>query len=403
MSTLTRRADIPGATPGAAATGLRVCLVTRQEPGTTGTSRYVESMVRELRAIAGSTLDLVYLPTRPAGVVAKGLAVGRLARLDLSTFLAQYPVALSWPRADVYHLTVQTYASLLFANPPPGAVLVTVHDVIPYLTRHDPGLRSYGHAVHRAFDRLAMRGLRRAERLVADSTWTRDTLVEAVGVDPGRVTVVPLGVDGERYRPGEVPADVRRRYELHEGYRYVVYVGSEDPRKDLPVLWRAFAELYREAPDVRLVKVGAAHVADERRRLRALATELGIEPAVRFLDHVPEGDLPFLYRAASVCVVPSRYEGFGLPVLEAMACGTPVVCARASSLPEVAGDAALLVPPHDPAALAGGLRRLLADEPWRRAQIQRGLARAGQFTWRRTAAAMLAQYQALAGPAEQKI
>lgn len=375
---------------------LRVCLVGREEPGTTGTSRYAGYLARDLRALGA---DLVFAATRPAGRVARTLAVARRVGIDLNTFLAQYPVALRWPRADVYHLTVQTYASVLLSAPPPGPVAVTVHDIIPYLTRHDRRLKAYSHPVHRLFDWLAMRGLRRAGRsgvLLADSAWTQRTLVEALGLDEGRIAVVPLGVDREHFRPSAVPADFRARYALPEGDEYVLYVGSEDPRKNLDVLLRAFARIACAVPRARLIKAGAAHYRDERTRLQRLTADLGIGHAVRFLDHIAEDDLPLLYGAASVCVLPSAYEGFGFPVLEAMACGTPVVCAAAAALPELAGTAAQLTPPDDPEALADALLHLLRDPALRADRGRRGLAQAAAFTWQHTAAATLDQYRAVA-------
>jgi glycosyltransferase involved in cell wall biosynthesis len=396
-----------GRAPGGArgADRLRVCLATRHEPGTTGTSRYVDRLGADLQRLGaeapagrGESVLPVYVTTRPGGRVARALAVGRRAGMDLNTFLAQYPLAVRWPEADVYHLTVQTYAGLLFTAPPPGPVVVTVHDIIPYLTRHDRRLRAYGHPLHRAFDWLAMQGLRRAQRrglLLADSAWTKRSLVQALGLDAGRIAVVPLGVDRERFHPAAVPDDVRRRYGLSEAEDYVLYVGSEDPRKNLTLLLRALARVCPAAPRVRLLKVGAAHHLDERQRLRRLAADLGIGHAVRFLDHVAEDDLPRLYNAATVCVLPSWYEGFGLPVLEAMACGTPVVCAAAAALPELAGGAACLVPPDDPEAFARELLDLLLD-PTRRADLaERGLARAATFTWRRSAEATLDRYRTL--------
>jgi alpha-1,3-rhamnosyl/mannosyltransferase len=373
-----------------------VCLVTRDEPGTTGTSRYAGRLGQDLRPLG---IDPLYLSTRPSGRAARALALGRRARLDLNTFLAHYPLRLTWPAADVYHLTVQTYAGLLLLGPPPGPVVVTVHDIIPYLTRHDRRLRAYGHGVHRVFDWLAMRGLRRAQslgRLLADSVWTKRTLVDALGLRPEGIAVVPLGVDQEVFRPAPVPPAVRQRYGLSEGAPYVLYVGSEDPRKNVEVLLRAFALVSPRLPQLRLLKVGPAQHQGQRRRLEGLAGELGIGPAVRFLDHVPEPDLPALYNAAAVCVLPSAYEGFGLPVLEAMACGTPVVCAAAGALPELAGGAAPLFPAHNAEALAGVLLELLRD-PARRADLaRRGLARAAQLTWQQTAATTAEHYRAAA-------
>jgi glycosyltransferase involved in cell wall biosynthesis len=266
-----------------------VCLVTRNEPGTTGTLRYAD---RLLSGLVETGHDVVHLSTRPTGPARRVLSVGRRAGLDLNTFLAQYPVRLAWPKADLYHLTVQTYGSVLLTNPPPGPTVVTVHDIIPYLVREDLRLIAYRHPLHRLFDWLAMQGLKRADALLADSNWTKLTMVQALGIPAERISVVPLGVDSSRFRPTEVPTSFRLRYQLPEGPPYVLYVGSEDPRKNLETLWRAFALLAQRFPDARLLKVGNAHDPAERRRLSALADELGITERLRFFPHIPEDDLP---------------------------------------------------------------------------------------------------------------
>jgi glycosyltransferase involved in cell wall biosynthesis len=263
----------------------------------------------------------------------------------------------------VTHLTSQTLGTLLLSQRLPRPVVVTVHDILPYLLRDDPALSVYRHRVDRLMDDLAMRGLRRADRLIADSHYTKLTVVEALGVPPERIDVVHLGVDTARFRPQPVPESFRLRYDLPEGGAYVLAVGSEDPRKDLPTLLRAIALLRRDAVEATLLKVGKPAFTEQRACNLRLCSELGIEDAVRWFDGVPEDDLSLFYNATSVLAFPSRYEGFGFPVLEALACGTPVVAARASSVPELVGTAARLVAPGDPGALAEALGQVLTEDP----------------------------------------
>ncbi len=368
---------------------LRICLVARPEPGTTGTSRYVECLSSELKELG---LEVSALSTRPSGAAASALAAARRMGLDFNAFLASYPLRLRWPPADVYHLTVQTYAGLLLSCPPPGPTVVTVHDIIPYLVRRDHRLRPYRHPVHRALDWVAMRGLRRADRIFADSEWTRRTLVEALGVDACRVTTLRLGVDQTRFRPLKVPADFRERFGLSEHERYVLYIGSEDPRKNLETLWRAFARVHTHHPEAVLLKVGAPQSAPERNRLLHLRQALAVSGAIRFLDHVAEEDLPVLYNLACVCVLPSLYEGFGLPVLEALACGTRVVCSNVTALPEVVGADSLVCEPTAD-GIAAALEETLAGDGVGADARRRW---ASGFSWRRSAEAANHVYQALA-------
>ncbi len=170
----------------------------------------------------------------------------------------------------------------------------------------------------------------------------------------------------------------------------MLYVGTEHPRKNLPALFRAFRELV-ETSDAVLVKVGRAR-HPQREELERLAASLGIRERVLFVDHVDEDDLPLLYGTADVTVLPSLHEGFGLPPLEAMACGTPVAVSRVSSLPEVVGDAGVYFDPREESTIADALLRLLDDPELREELRARGLAHAAQFPWERTVAGVVASY-----------
>jgi glycosyltransferase involved in cell wall biosynthesis len=369
----------------------RAALIAKPGGAHTGVGRYVRMLHQGLSA-QGAAVERI-APMVPPLPNAAYSAIRRLGP-DLRTFFLNYPLAAKYPSADVYHLTSQNLASLLLFRRPPGKIIVTVHDIIPFMVRNDPQLSSYRSAADRLFDRLAMAGLRRADRLIADSHATRSSVVEHLGIAPEQIAVVHLGIEHERFRPLPLPESLWQRYALPPDRRYLIYVGSEDPRKNLPTLLAALATIRREAPDVALIKVGRAHFAHERRRLLDLAAELKLHAAIHFLDDVQEADLPLLYNLASICVMPSRYEGFGFPVLEAMACGTAVVCANASSLPEIAGDAALLFDPGDADGLAQAVIRLLHDDAARELLRAAGRRQAAQFTWQRTVSATISLYQA---------
>ncbi len=294
------------------------------------------------------------------------------------------PLWVEWwaGRLDVFH-------SPDFALPPVrhARKLVTVHDLsfmrVPECS--DPRLRSYLMEVVPA-------SVRRADVVLADSQATRADVIELLGVPPNRVEVIYAGVE-ERFRRVQdagVLAAVRVRYQLPE--RFVLGLGTLQPRKNFPRLIEAYARLaVTVGPQVKLVIAGGPGwmTEDIFRRVQ----ELGLRQSVVLPGYIGDEDLPALYSLAEVFVFPSLYEGFGLPPLEAMACGTAVVASNVSSLPEVVGDAALLVDPFDVAALAEAMARLVSDAPARAEFVRRGLAQARHFTWTRSATALLQVYQ----------
>jgi glycosyltransferase involved in cell wall biosynthesis len=358
----------------------RVALIADRREVHTGIGRYVDMLHVGLR---DSGVEIVRTePTLPPFPNFAYRALSLVGR-DLRAFLTNYPLWSRYPEADVYHLTSQTLASLLLVRRPPGRVVVTVHDIFPYMLRDDPQLRSpYG--TDHLYHRLAMAGLKRADHLIAVSQYTRQCVIERLGISPEKITVVHSGIDHDRFRPLPVPAAVRERYALPEGPRYLIYVGSEDPRKNLVTLVRALAELRRELPDVELIKVGRSHFERERQRLLQLATKLEIRGAIHFLEDVSDHDLPLLYNLADLYVTPSPYEGFGFPVLEAMACGTPVVYARAGALPETVGNAGVEVFPCDVRTLARAVSALLRSKEKRLSLGRTGQDVAADFAWSKT-------------------
>jgi len=231
----------------------------------------------------------------------------------------------------------------------------------------------------------------RADAIIAISESTRRELIDTMGAPSERIVVTPLAADPRlrRVTDPERLAAVRRRYELPE--RFVLFLGAMEPRKNLLRLIEAFAAL---KPAVRretaLVVAGAEGWLNDS--VHEQVQKLGLGQSVRFAGYIEQEDLAALYSLATVFAYPSLWEGFGLPVLEAMACGTPVLTSNVSSLPEVAGDAALLVPPTDVDAIADGLTRLLGDAALRADLAARGLRRVAAFSWERCAQETLAVY-----------
>ncbi|MCS7283010.1 MAG: glycosyltransferase family 1 protein [Anaerolineae bacterium] len=234
-----------------------------------------------------------------------------------------------------------------------------------------------------------------ADHILADSEATRTDLIRLLNVPPQKVTTVYLGV-GPAFRPlpPEVVQGTLARYGLAPGY--LLFVGTLEPRKNLPGLLTAYRILLsRGTTREPLVVVGSRGWLYEDVFARVEA--LGLEFSVRFLEDVPDGDLPALYSGATLLAMPSFYEGFGLPALEAMACGTPVVLSNRGSLPEIAGGAAVVVNPDSPEDIAAGIAQVLEDPALRETLRARGLARAAQFTWEETARRTLQIYLQVTG------
>jgi glycosyltransferase involved in cell wall biosynthesis len=234
-----------------------------------------------------------------------------------------------------------------------------------------------------------------ADAIIAISEHTRRDLVERLGAPPERITVTPLAHDADLTRvtdPRRLAA-VRKRYGLPE--QFVLFLGALEPRKNLPRLLEAFAALPAGLRgDVQLVVAGMSGWLNDSVHARVAA--LGLEKSVRFAGYVDGHDLAALYSMATVFAYPSLYEGFGLPVLEAMACGTPVLTSDLSSMPEVAGDAAVLVSPDDVGSIAAGLRGLLESASLRDELASRGRAQAARFSWDRCARQTLGVYRDVA-------
>jgi len=271
--------------------------------------------------------------------------------------------------------------------------IITVHDLIRYLD-----LKGYGNFIHRPNRRdrfylnLDYKGIKKAKRIIAVSQATKNDLVRYFGIPDGRISVVYLGIDHKLFRPVS-----------HRIYSdpYILFVGSEQPRKNFARLLKAFSQLKGEPrfKDLKLVKIGRAggREADFRRQTMEVVEALGISHEVIFTEVVPEVDLPAYYSGAGVFVLPSLYEGFGLPPLEAMACGCPVITSNTSSLPEIMGEAGIMVDPYDTDNLAQAMRRVLTDNRLRDDMVRMGLEQSKKFSWEKAAMETQEVYKKVGG------
>jgi glycosyltransferase involved in cell wall biosynthesis len=366
-----------------------------------GIGRYTRELMRALFALdAPHTYSLLYATEKrvkpPIDRLPPGTRVRRLPFHD--KWLARIwhrlrlpiPVELVTGPLDLFH-------SPDFTLPPTRSrtrTLLTVHD-LSFLRDPDsavPSLREF-------LARAVSRSVARADRVLADSQATKDDLASLFGTPAGKIDVLLSGVDA-RFKPVRDPAAlaaVRAKHGLGSG-PIVLAVGTIQPRKNYVRLIQAFGQVVGHwwqtgsdlMGDVKLVIAGGrGWMFDD---IFAEVTRLDLEGRVKFAGFVDEADLPALYSAAAVFAYPSLYEGFGLPVLEAMACGAPVIGSNVSSIPEVVGDAGLLVDPTDVDAIAAGMIGLLKDASARDDYMRAGIRRAARFTWDAAARQLLSIY-----------
>jgi glycosyltransferase involved in cell wall biosynthesis len=331
----------------------------------TGDESYVENLLRELAPLADD-LRLAAVTRHPAALPPGIEPIELPARSQIVRMAVRLPRALRRARpalAHFLHVVPPAYRAL---------AVLTVQDLSFEADR----------TLMRARDRLFFRTLvrpsaKRAARVLTGSARTRDDLVDRYGIPEEKVALTPYGVDPAFTPEGPSP----------DGAPYALYVSALHPRKDPLAAVEAMSLLPNR---LRLVLVGPDKGMGEK--VRATVTRLDLERRVDIRGHVPKDELAGLYRGASCLVFPSRYEGFGLPIVEAMASGTPVVTTAAGATTEVAGDAAVVVEPGDPVALAGGIERALAD---RERLVAAGLERARRYSWTETARRTLAVYREL--------
>ena len=302
----------------------------------------------------------------------------------IARFALGLPLAIRRSRVDLVHACL--FPPLYMG----GRSVFTVHDFSPFVRPEFFPL-----PVRLRLTTFMRRGIAAADRVICVSESTRADLLRLFRIDPARVSVVHLSAEARYHPPLDVAATaaVRRKYELPE--RYVLYVGKLQARKNIVGILRAHHILKtRYGTDHALVLTGRRMWGSEEDREIG---RLGLDDDVKNLGHIEHDDLPLLYAGASVFLFPSHYEGFGLPPLEAMACGTPVVTSDVTSLPEIVGDAATCVPPDDHDGLARAVHELLSDSSLHATRRAKGLVRASEFSWSRTARETLRVYREVAG------
>lgn len=356
--------------------------------GMAGSGRYISELAHALVRVAGQH-EIILFGNEDNWSL---LPDHGCLRVDCGRFTTSRPLRLPWEhtvlpvlarryRLDVLHSPVFVAPIAL-----PCASVVSILDMTWFLM---PEMHTRVKGAY--FRGLIPPSVRRAARVIAISEATRQDVIRMLGAPGEKVAVTHLGVDLATFQPAaaETTHEIAAKYGMRSPY--LLYVGKIEPRKNLDALITAFDAIADEFPGHQLALAGNPGWNYEH--VLAAAAASGHSGRVHLAGFVQDADLPAVYAGATLFVYPSSYEGFGFPVLEAMACGAPVITSNVSSLPEVAGDAALMVDPKDAVALAGAMRRVLADEGLRGQMRTAGLAQAARFTWDRTARRTLQVYE----------
>lgn len=364
----------------------------------TGSGQYLRRLVETLARLDTAPEMSLLLPSEPSEPIA---STGR-ATAVVRPIRRSHLHKLWWEQVLVPRLAASVAADLLhvpYWAPPalaPTPVIVTIHDIIPRIL---PAYR--GGTKGRLYTALVSATSVRARTVLTDSEASRHDIIRHLRIPEARVHTIPLAVDAA-YAPDVAPDDAALRAAWGLCSDYLLYLGGFDVRKNLQAVVAAFAIVHRAAPDARLVIAGRLPSSDTpfAPDPRRLAGEAGLsDDAVHWLGFVPERDKPALYRGARALICPSRYEGFGYPALESMACGTPVVGSHVSSLPEVVGPGGVLLDPDDIDGLAGALLQLLSDPTFYARLRTAAIEQSRHFSWMRTAEATLeAFHEAMTSP-----
>ena len=370
-----------------------------------GIGTYIRNLVQSLAKVDQTNRYVVVISSAEApqlaGLSPQFEAVTHNAVDNRAAEHIAFPIFLRRFSADVYHIPLNRVPFFM-----PRPYVVTVHDMSSLLYNHEPGPRMNVRRFH------FRRGLLRAAKVLAVSAATRRDVIQTLGVPAEHVRLVYSAPAPEFFRRGRA-ADARaagpqteeherrrilERYQIH--YPFLLYAGNIRPQKNIPRLVEAFAVVrselasHPEYADLRLIIIGDQIARNPAVRHSVISSR--VENCARFLGFVPFDTLRIFYECAAAFVFPSLYEGFGLPPLEAMASGTPVVTSNISSLPEAVGDAAVLVNPENVFDIARGIREVLLNKDLRACLVAKGKEQAARFSWERTAREVIEIYQEVA-------
>jgi glycosyltransferase involved in cell wall biosynthesis len=333
----------------------------RSTPNIYGTSKYTKEIFSRINGIRINKIEYPQIGT-------SSLIDGILKRTI-------YPIIVKHQvhNTTVKHVTNQDLAFLLnFIDLRPS--IVTCYDLIPVAYYNN----------HTWYWKMNLKGLQKADHIITISEFSKQEIIRLTGYSGDKISVIYPGVDTTYYYP-KPDRSILSHYAITDNDYVIMYLGSEEPRKNISLILKAIYHLKKSLPNVKFLKVGGAQMGGDRISLVRQIKELHLEGDVIFTGQVAETDLPKYYNAADLFVFPSYYEGFGLPPLEAMACGCPVIVANKTSLPEVVGDAGLLVDPDDEEDLMKKMYEILTDDELKNKCFKHGLQSVKKFSWEKAA------------------
>ncbi|MEL6927857.1 MAG: glycosyltransferase family 1 protein [Cyanobacteria bacterium J06600_6] len=371
---------------------LRVAIVRRQKNIALSMDVYADNLINELKQIRPEW-EIMEIAPEPWGDDPENLwHSGNPLKKYYERFW-RHPRRVKRQMADIFHIIDHTDGHVAYWLQKLGKpVVMTCHDLVQYVYPEILRNQSRFPALSMAVWKYSVRGLNSVDRIVTVSQNTAEDITRWLKIPSQQVETVANGVESNfRSLPDNLVAKWRSQYS-QSGEICLLNVGSTHQRKNIETILQVVATLVARGIAVRLWKLGSDFTPQQQQQIR----DLQIESSVSFLGQQNQDALVHFYNAADVLLAPSLYEGFGLTVLEAMACGTPTIAANASSLPEVVGDAGILVEPLDVKAIADAIVRLQQDSDFRQTIVQKGLVRVRQFTWKQAAVDLAAVYESLA-------
>ncbi len=369
----------------------RIVIVRRERGVSSSMDVYADNLVAELKSIQPSW-DIVEIAPKPWTNKTNQWHSGTGVNKNIER-LWRHPYAVSCLEADIFHIIDHSNAHVAYwLKKKKRNVVVTCHDLVQFICPEILNDQSRFPALSLASWKYSVRGMQDADRVIAVSTNTAQDVTKMLPIAQEKVVVVSNGVEKEFYQlPANEVQDTRNNYESLPGTFCLLNVGTNHQRKNITNILKALVLLRDREIPIKLWKVGSEFSTEQQKFIRLH----DLESIITFISSPNKVTLRRLYNAADALLAPSLYEGFGLTILEAMACGTPVISANVSSLPEVAGDAAILVDPLDVKAIADAVCILRSDAKLRQSYIEKGLARTKQFSWKISTEQVVQVYKSL--------